>query len=92
MIVDLSLLSIVSDGALIAYDLATIWPLSDSKPHAPMKLSGTRTVQLLKVWRYEERTLLLYSRVDGFNTVFKLLEPIATVRTTISSNMTHVAD
>ena len=72
---DFSLLIVVSDGALIAYNLTSLSARDNRYGPAPQKIAGGR-VGHFKVWRYRERTLVLYSRIDGMNTNFKLVEPI----------------
>lgn len=82
---DFNILLLISNGALISYQLDVVCNLKqrDNKSDpssirtAPQKLSGSKDVNFFTASRMKDnRMLIIYKKRDGLSSSFKILEPI----------------
>ena len=81
---EFNLFLLISDKALIAYQLDVVCPTnangpaasSDSATKAPKKISGSKDVGFFVTGRMKERTLVFYKKRENLASVFKVMEPI----------------
>ena len=77
---DFSVLLLISNRSLIAYDLKSIFSVvgqsDDVARLRPQKLSGARDVNLFAIGLMKDRTLIFYQNCEGTSSTFKVLEAI----------------
>ncbi|GMK54133.1 hypothetical protein CspeluHIS016_0107190 [Cutaneotrichosporon spelunceum] len=76
---EFSLFLVLAGGSLLAYHLEALVPTQGTAravPQAPQRLSGGRDVFFFSVGQISGRTLVIYAKRKGIQTVFKVLEPI----------------
>ena len=81
---EFNLFLLISDKALIAYQLDVVCPNhtngpttnSDSSNKAPKKISGSKDIGFFVTGRMKDRTLVFYKKRENLASVFKVMEPI----------------
>ncbi|KAG8970658.1 hypothetical protein FRC05_000516 [Tulasnella sp. 425] len=80
MLEDFGIFLVLADKSLFAYHIEALVP-SPNSPHAggsrtPQKLNGTKDVQFFSVGTLNGRTLIIYMKKKGMDSVFRVLEPV----------------
>ncbi|KAA1475511.1 Dbl-like domain-containing protein [Dentipellis sp. KUC8613] len=79
MLEDFGIFLVLADKSLFAYHIEALVP---SSPHSanttqtPQKLNGTKDVHFFSVGTLGERTLVIYMKKKGLDSVFRVLEPV----------------
>ncbi|TFK39736.1 CNH domain-containing protein [Crucibulum laeve] len=76
---DFGLFLVLADKALFAYHIEALVPTNPNSvntPQTPQKLNGSKDVQFFSVGTFHGRTLLVYMRKRGTDSVFRVVEPV----------------
>ena len=81
---EFNLFLLISDKALISYQLDVVCPNNangptannDNSTKAPKKLSGSKDIGFFVHGRMKDRTLVFYKKRENISSVFKVIEPI----------------
>ncbi|KAI0091606.1 Dbl-like domain-containing protein [Irpex rosettiformis] len=79
MLEDFGIFLVLADRALFAYHIEALVPSSPQSPHTsqtPQKLSGNKDVHFFSVGNLNGRTLVIYMKKKGLDSVFRVLEPV----------------
>ncbi|TFK39742.1 CNH domain-containing protein [Crucibulum laeve] len=79
MLEEFGIFLVLADKSLFAYHIEALVP---SSPHAaqtsqvPQKLNGTKDVHFFSVGTLHGRTLIIYMKKKGLDSIFRVLEPV----------------
>jgi len=79
MLEDFGIFLVLADKSLFAYHIEALVPSSPHSPHTsqtPQKLSGHKDVHFFSVGSLNGRTLVIYMKKKGLDSVFRVLEPV----------------
>ncbi|KAF8892159.1 Dbl-like domain-containing protein [Infundibulicybe gibba] len=79
MLEDFGIFLVLADKALFAYHIEALVPSSPQSSHAsqtPQRLNGNRDVHFFSVGTLHGRTLVIYMKKRGVDSVFHVLEPV----------------
>ncbi|KAG8813242.1 hypothetical protein FRC18_002604 [Serendipita sp. 400] len=79
MLEDFGIFLVLADKSLFAYHIEALVPSNPPSPNtsrAPQKLNGNRDVQFFSVGTIGGRTLVIYMKKKGIESVFRVLEPV----------------
>ncbi|KAI6112968.1 CNH domain-containing protein [Pisolithus sp. B1] len=79
MLEDFGMFLVLADKALFAYHIEALVPSSPQSAHAsqtPQRVNGTRDVHFFSVGQQGGRTLVIYMKKKGLDSVFRVLEPV----------------
>ncbi|KAF7790213.1 hypothetical protein EIP86_001165 [Pleurotus ostreatoroseus] len=79
MLEDFGIFLVLADKSLFAYHIEALVPSSPQSPHTsqtPQKLSGNKDVHFFSVGQLNGRTLVIYMKKKGLDSVFRVLEPV----------------
>ncbi|KAL0068394.1 Rho guanine nucleotide exchange factor [Marasmius tenuissimus] len=79
MLEDFGIFLVLADKSLFAYHIEALVPSSPSSQHAsqtPQKLSGNRDVFFFSVGTLQGRTLVVYMKKKGMDSIFYAVEPV----------------
>jgi hypothetical protein len=80
MLEDYGIFLVLADKSLFAYHIEALVP---SSPHAttssqvPQKLNGSKDVHFFTVGTLQGRTLVIYMKKRGLDSIFRVLEPVS---------------
>lgn len=79
MLEDFGMFLVLADKALFAYHIEALVPSSPQSAHTsqtPQRVNGTRDVHFFSVGQQGGRTLVIYMKKKGLDSVFRVLEPV----------------
>ncbi|KAF9517876.1 hypothetical protein BS47DRAFT_1429505 [Hydnum rufescens UP504] len=80
MLEEFGIFLVLADKSLFAYHIEALVPTGpageNSQPRQPQKLNGSRDVQFFSVGTLHGRTLIVYMKKKGLDSVFRVLEPV----------------
>ncbi|KAG1747883.1 CNH domain-containing protein [Suillus paluster] len=79
MLEDFGMFLVLADKALFAYHIEALVPSSPQSAHTsqtPQRVNGTRDVHFFSVGNQGGRTLVVYMKKKGLDSVFRVLEPV----------------
>jgi len=79
MLEDFGIFLVLADKSLFAYHIEALVPSnppSANSTRTPQKLNGTKDVQFFSVGTLNGRTLIIYMKKKGLDSVFRVLEPV----------------
>jgi len=79
MLEDFGIFLVLADKSLFAYHIEALVPSSPHSAHTsqtPQKLSGNKDVHFFSVGSLNGRTLVIYMKKKGLDSVFRVLEPV----------------
>ncbi|KAH7922215.1 Dbl homology domain-containing protein [Leucogyrophana mollusca] len=79
MLEDFGMFLVLADKALFAYHIEALVPSSPQSAHTsqtPQRVNGTRDVHFFSVGNLGGRTLVIYMKKKGLDSVFRVLEPV----------------
>ncbi|KAG9313170.1 hypothetical protein JVU11DRAFT_6624 [Chiua virens] len=79
MLEDFGMFLVLADKALFAYHIEALVPSSLQSAHTsqtPQRVNGTRDVHFFSVGNQGGRTLVIYMKKKGLDSVFRVLEPV----------------
>ncbi|KAJ7089842.1 Dbl-like domain-containing protein [Mycena belliarum] len=79
MLEEFGIFLVLADKALFAYHIEALVPSSPHGTHAsqvPQKLNGTKDVHFFSVGTLHNRTLVIYMKKKGLDSIFRVLEPV----------------
>ncbi|KZT00585.1 Dbl domain-containing protein [Laetiporus sulphureus 93-53] len=79
MLEDFGIFLVLADKSLFAYHIEALVPSSLQSAHTsqtPQKLSGNKDVHFFSVGSLNGRTLVIYMKKKGLDSVFRVLEPV----------------
>ncbi|KAI0675599.1 Dbl domain-containing protein [Trametes maxima] len=79
MLEDFGIFLVLADKSLFAYHIEALVPSSPQSAHTsqtPQKLSGNKDVHFFSVGNLNNRTLVIYMKKKGLDSVFRVLEPV----------------
>ncbi|OAX37661.1 Dbl-like domain-containing protein [Rhizopogon vinicolor AM-OR11-026] len=76
MLEDLGMFLVLAEKALFAYRIEALSPQSAHTSRAPQRVSGTGDVHFFSVGNQGGRTLVVYMKKKGLDSVFRVLEPV----------------
>ncbi|EGN96888.1 hypothetical protein SERLA73DRAFT_58376 [Serpula lacrymans var. lacrymans S7.3] len=79
MLEDFGMFLVLADKSLFAYHIEALVPSSPQSAHTsqtPQKINGTRDVHFFSVGNLGGRTLVIYMKKKGLDSVFRVLEPV----------------
>ncbi|KAG8878034.1 hypothetical protein FRB97_002821 [Tulasnella sp. 331] len=80
MLEDFGIFLVLADKSLFAYHIEALVPSSTAGnaggARTPQKLNGTKDVQFFSVGTLNGRTLIIYMKKKGLDSVFRVLEPV----------------
>jgi hypothetical protein len=79
MLEDFGMFLVLADKALFAYHIEALVPSSPQSAHTsqtPQRVNGTRDVHFFSVGNQGVRTLVIYMKKKGLDSVFRVLEPV----------------
>ncbi|KAG1874382.1 CNH domain-containing protein [Suillus subluteus] len=79
MLEDFGMFLVLADKALFAYHIEALVPSSPQSAHTsqtPQRVNGTRDVHFFSVGNQGGRTLVIYMKKKGLDSVFRVLEPV----------------
>jgi len=79
MLEDFGIFLVLADKSLFAYHIEALVPSSPQSAHTsqtPQKLNGTKDVHFFSVGSLQGRTLVIYMKKKGLDSVFRVLEPV----------------
>ncbi|KAG2345927.1 Dbl homology domain-containing protein [Suillus weaverae] len=79
MLEDFGMFLVLADKALFAYHIEALVPSSPQSAHTsqtPQRVNGTRDVHFFSVGNQCGRTLVIYMKKKGLDSVFRVLEPV----------------
>ncbi|KIY49935.1 Dbl homology domain-containing protein [Fistulina hepatica ATCC 64428] len=70
---------VLADKALFAYHIEALVPTAQTShtSQAPQKLNGAGGVQFFRVGKFQGRTLVIYMKKKGLESIFRVLEPVS---------------
>ncbi|KAL1707909.1 CNH domain-containing protein [Schizophyllum commune] len=80
MLEEFGIFLVLADKSLFAYHIEALVPSTHSTPmtsQAPQKLNGAGAVQFFCVGKQQGRTLVIYMKKKGLESIFRVLEPVA---------------
>ncbi|KAJ3514155.1 hypothetical protein NLJ89_g2537 [Agrocybe chaxingu] len=79
MLEEFGIFLVLADKALFAYHIEALVPSTPHGAHTaqvPQKLSGTKDVHFFSVGTLQGRTLIVYMKKKGMDSIFRVLEPV----------------
>ncbi|KAJ3780956.1 Dbl-like domain-containing protein [Lentinula aff. detonsa] len=79
MLEDFGIFLVLADKSLFAYHIEALVPSSPSSSHSsqtPQKLSGNKDVYFFSVGTLHGRTLVIYMKKKGLDSIFHVVEPV----------------
>ncbi|KAJ7594214.1 CNH domain-containing protein [Mycena floridula] len=79
MLEEFGIFLVLADKSLFAYHIEALVPSSPNNAHAsqvPQKLNGTKDVHFFSVGSLQGRTLIIYMKKKGLDSIFRVLEPV----------------
>ncbi|PCH44559.1 Dbl homology domain-containing protein [Wolfiporia cocos MD-104 SS10] len=79
MLEEFGIFLVLADKSLFAYHIEALVPTSPQSAHTsqtPQKLSGNKDVHFFSVGNLNGRTLVIYMKKKGLDSVFRVLEPV----------------
>ncbi|KAJ7623683.1 signal transducer [Roridomyces roridus] len=79
MLEEFGIFLVLADKSLFAYHIEALVPSSPQGSHAsqvPQKLNGTKDVHFFSVGTLHGRTLVIYMKKKGLDSIFRVLEPV----------------
>ncbi|KIY65698.1 Dbl domain-containing protein [Cylindrobasidium torrendii FP15055 ss-10] len=79
MLEEFGLFLVLADKSLFAYHIEALVPSTPSISHAaqvPQKLSGAKDVHFFSIGTLNNRTLVVYMKKKGLESIFRVLEPV----------------
>ncbi|KAH8833385.1 CNH domain-containing protein [Flagelloscypha sp. PMI_526] len=79
MLDDFGIFLVLADKSLFAYHIEALVPSTPHAPQAsqvPQKLNGTKDVHFFSVGNLHGRTLVIYMKKKGLDSIFRVLEPV----------------
>ncbi|CAL1714491.1 unnamed protein product [Somion occarium] len=79
MLEEFGIFLVLADKSLFAYHIEALVPSSPQSAHTsqtPQKLSGSKDVHFFSVGNLNNRTLVIYMKKKGLDSVFRVLEPV----------------
>ncbi|ESK83843.1 signal transducer [Moniliophthora roreri MCA 2997] len=79
MLEEFGIFLVLADKALFAYHIEALVPTSPHTPHTsqvPQRLSGNKDVHFFSVGQLHGRTLVIYMKKKGLDSIFRVLEPV----------------
>ncbi|THU93894.1 Dbl-like domain-containing protein [Dendrothele bispora CBS 962.96] len=79
MLEDFGIFLVLADKMLFAYHIEALVPSSPASTHAtqtPQKLSGNKDVHFFSVGTLQGRTLVIYMKKKGLDSIFHVVEPV----------------
>ncbi|THH28375.1 hypothetical protein EUX98_g5825 [Antrodiella citrinella] len=79
MLEEFGIFLVLADKSLFAYHIEALVPSSPQSAHTsqtPQKLSGSKDVHFFSVGNLNNRTLVIYMKKKGMDSVFRVLEPV----------------
>ncbi|KAJ7708817.1 Dbl-like domain-containing protein [Mycena rosella] len=79
MLDEFGIFLVLADKSLFAYHIEALVPSSSQGTHAsqvPQKLNGTKDVHFFSVGTLHNRTLVIYMKKKGLDSIFRVLEPV----------------
>ncbi|KAJ7230675.1 CNH domain-containing protein [Mycena pura] len=80
MLEEFGIFLVLADKSLFAYHIEALVPSSPQGSHAsqvPQKLNGTKDVHFFSVGTLHNRTLVIYMKKKGLDSIFRVLEPVS---------------
>ncbi|KAG7094229.1 hypothetical protein E1B28_007835 [Marasmius oreades] len=79
MLEEFGIFMVLADKALFAYHIEALVPTSPQTAHTsqvPQRLSGNKDVHFFSVGQLHGRTLVIYMKKKGLDSIFRVLEPV----------------
>ncbi|KAF8626558.1 hypothetical protein AX15_004807 [Amanita polypyramis BW_CC] len=79
MLEEFGIFLVLADKSLFAYHIEALVPSSSNTPPAsqvPQKLNGSKDVHFFRVGILHNRTLIIYMKKKGLDSIFRVLEPV----------------
>ncbi|KAF9269288.1 Dbl homology domain-containing protein [Marasmius fiardii PR-910] len=79
MLEEFGIFMVLADKALFAYHIEALVPTSPQTSHTsqvPQRLSGNKDVHFFSVGQLHGRTLVIYMKKKGLDSIFRVLEPV----------------
>ncbi|KAF7971187.1 hypothetical protein HWV62_21862 [Athelia sp. TMB] len=79
MLEEFGIFLVLADKSLFAYHIEALVPSNPQSVHTsqtPQKLNGTKDVHFFSVGSLQGRTLVIYMKKKGLDSVFRVLEPV----------------
>ncbi|KAJ7282099.1 Dbl domain-containing protein [Mycena rebaudengoi] len=79
MLEEFGIFLVLADKSLFAYHIEALVPSSPQATHTsqvPQKLNGTKDVHFFSVGTLHNRTLVIYMKKKGLDSIFRVLEPV----------------
>jgi hypothetical protein len=79
MLEEFGIFLVLADKSLFAYHIEALVPSSPHGAHTsqvPQKLNGTKDVHFFSVGTLHGRTLIIYMKKKGLDSIFRVLEPV----------------
>ncbi|GLB41616.1 putative CNH domain containing protein [Lyophyllum shimeji] len=81
MLEEFGIFLVLADKSLFAYHIEALVPTQPHSPHGqpnhvPQKLNGTKDVHFFSVGQLHGRTLVIYMKKKGLESIFRVLEPV----------------
>ncbi|KAJ7780269.1 CNH domain-containing protein [Mycena maculata] len=79
MLDEFGIFLVLADKSLFAYHIEALVPSSPNGTHTsqvPQKLNGTKDVHFFSVGTLHNRTLVIYMKKKGLDSIFRVLEPV----------------
>ncbi|KAF8638446.1 hypothetical protein AX17_002203 [Amanita inopinata Kibby_2008] len=79
MLEEFGIFLVLADKSLFAYHIEALVPSSPHTPPAsqvPQKLNGSKDVHFFRVGTLHNRTLVIYMKKKGLDSIFRVLEPV----------------
>ncbi|KAJ6474687.1 signal transducer [Mycena vitilis] len=79
MLDEFGIFLVLADKSLFAYHIEALVPSSPQGTHTsqvPQKLNGTKDVHFFSVGTLHNRTLVIYMKKKGLDSIFRVLEPV----------------
>ncbi|PFH46667.1 hypothetical protein AMATHDRAFT_69289 [Amanita thiersii Skay4041] len=79
MLEEFGIFLVLADKSLFAYHIEALVPTSPHTPPAsqvPQKLNGSKDVYFFRVGTLHNRTLVIYMKKKGLDSIFRVLEPV----------------
>ncbi|KAG6885341.1 hypothetical protein C0993_002970 [Termitomyces sp. T159_Od127] len=81
MLEEFGIFIVLADKSLFAYHIEALVPTHPQSPHnqnahVPQKLNGNKDVHFFSVGTLHSRTLIIYMKKKGLESIFRVLEPV----------------
>ncbi|KAG6829149.1 hypothetical protein H0H92_005554 [Tricholoma furcatifolium] len=81
MLEEFGIFIVLADKSLFAYHIEALVPTHPQNPHSqtahvPQKLNGNKDVHFFSVGTLHNRTLIIYMKKKGLESIFRVLEPV----------------